>query len=303
MAEGSSGHPRVDVGFPSGDSDCRAWLYRQETAGTPLVILGHGLGATRELGLAPYAERFQDAGMSALCFTYRHFGDSGGEPRQLLDVDEQLEDWAEGLAFARTLPGIDPDRIAIWGSSFGGGHVIEVAARDGRVAAVVAQCPFTDGVASLKAAHPRSLAFGSVLAWRDELRRVRGSKPVKVPIVGPPGSPALMTAPDAERGYRALIPPGLPFDDEVAARFLSRVAFYRPGRSAAYVRAPILFCICERDSVAPAATALRYAAEAPKAEIKRYPIGHFDIYKGGAFEIAVADQLDFLRRHLELGLE
>jgi fermentation-respiration switch protein FrsA (DUF1100 family) len=290
---------RIDVSFRSGEDDCRAWLYRPSADPAPLVILGHGLGATRELGLAPYAERFRDAGIAALCFTYRHFGDSGGLPRQLLDIERQLADWAAALAYARELPGIDHSRIAIWGSSFGGGHVIETAARDGHVAAVVAQCPFTDGVASLRVASPRSMALGGVLAARDEVRRLAGGTPVRIPLVGPPGSAALMSAPDAEPGYRALIPPGFEFDDSVAARFFTRVGFYRPGRSARRVKAPILFCVCERDSVAPAAATLRYAQQAPRAEVKRYPVGHFDIYKGDAFELAVADQLEFLQRHLE----
>jgi dienelactone hydrolase len=300
MAGASEVQSRVDVGFRSGADECRAWLWRQERPGAPVVILGHGLGGVREMGLARYAERFHEAGMVALAFTYRYFGDSGGSPRQLLDVDEQLDDWAAAIAFARKLPGVDPYKVAIWGTSFGGGHVIETAARDGQLAAIVAQCPFSDGIASARAASRRSLAFGSVLAARDELRALRSAPRVKIAVVGPPGSPALMTAPDAEAGWRALIPPDVDLDDHVAARFLSRVAFYRPGRSAGKVRAPILFCVCERDTVAPAATTLQYAAEAPHAEIKRYPIGHFDIYQGSAFELAVADQTDFLRRHLGL---
>jgi dienelactone hydrolase len=294
----TAAHPRTDVGFVSGDAECRGWLYRPQGDVAPLVILGHGLGATREMGLDAYAERFQDAGLAALCFTYRFFGDSGGLPRQLLDIDAQLADWAAALAYARGLAGVDPARIAIWGSSFGGGHVIEVAARDGQVAAVVSQCPFTDGVASIRAMDSRTVAGDLLLAARDELRRVTGASPVRVPVVGPPGSSALMTAPDAESGYRALIPPGFEVDDQVAARIVNRIGFYRPGRSAARVTAPILFCICERDSVAPAAAALRHAAQAPRAELKRYPIGHFDIYKGEPFETAVRDQTDFLQRHL-----
>jgi fermentation-respiration switch protein FrsA (DUF1100 family) len=293
-------HPRTDVGFLSGGDECRGWLFRPEADMAPLVILGHGLGAVREMGLAAYAERFQDAGIAALCFTYRHFGDSGGSPRQLLDVERQLADWAAALAYARGLPGVDPSRIAIWGSSFGGGHVIEVAARDGRVAAVVSQCPFTDGLASLRVMNPRSIAGATALAARDEVRRIKKLPPVRVALVGPPGSPALMAAPDSEPGYRALIPPELDFDDSVAARIVNRVPLYRPGRSASKVAAPILFCICERDTIAPADAALRYAAQAPRAEVKRYPVGHFDIYLGAPFEIAVRDQTEFLCRHLGL---
>src|SRR5215212_2026387 len=122
---------RLDVAFSSAGDDCRAWLFMPDAELPPLVILGHGLGATREYGLEPYAERFADAGIAALVFTYRHFGDSGGQPRQLLDIERQLGDWAAALAHARSLDGIDHERIALWGTSFGGGHVIEAAARAG----------------------------------------------------------------------------------------------------------------------------------------------------------------------------
>lgn len=289
---------RVSVSFPSGDAECAAWGFWPQVERPPVVILGHGLGAVREMGLAPYAERFARAGIAALAFTYRHFGDSGGEPRQLLDIEHQLSDWAAALQYARGLANVDTERVAIWGSSFGGGHVIEVAARDGGVAAVVSQCPFTDGVASLRAANTSALLRGSVLGVRDELARLRGRDPVMVPLVGPPGSVAMMTAPDAEPGYRALIPPGLEFQDAVAARILLRLGFYRPGRSARNVISPILFCVCDKDSVAPAATTLRYAAQARRAEVKRYPVGHFDIYTGEPFEAAVGDQVEFLSRQL-----
>lgn len=289
---------RREVSFPSDGDDCRAWLFMPAAERPPLAILGHGLGGTREYGLEPYAQRFADAGIAALVFTYRHFGDSGGQPRQLLDIERQLGDWASALAYARSLDGIDHDRIALWGTSFGGGHVIEAAARDGAVAAVVSQCPFTDGLAATRAASPRSLARAMGPALRDEVARLRNKPPVLVPLVGPHGSAALMTSPDAEAGYRALIPPEAHFENGVAARFINRVALYRPGRSARKVQAPILFCICEADAVAPPETALRYATTAPRAEVKRYPIGHFDIYRGEPFEHAVADQTEFLVRHL-----
>src|SRR5436309_5917472 len=208
---------RLDVAFPPAGDDCRAWLFMPDAEHPRLVILGHGLGATREYGLEPYARQFADAGIAALVFTYRHFGDSDGQPRQLLDIERQLADWAAALAYARSLDGIDRERIALWGTSFGGGHVIEAAARDGAVAAVVSQCPFTDGLAGLRAASPRSLARAMVPALRDEVARLRRKPPVLVPLYGPPGSSALMTSPDSEAGYRALIPPDADFENGVAA--------------------------------------------------------------------------------------
>ena len=295
----SATYVQHDVAFPSGTDQCRAWLFTPDAERPPLVILGHGLGGTREAGLAPYARRFAEAGIAALVFTYRHFGDSDGEPRQLLDIKRQLGDWDAALAYGRSLDGIDGDRVALWGTSFGGGHVIETAARDGGVAAVVSQCPFTDGLAAIRAAGLRNLARAVAPALRDELTRLRRKPPVLVPLVGPPGSTALMTSPDSEAGYRALIPAGVDFEDKVSARFLNRVGLYRPGRSARKVRCPILFCLCDEDALAPAETAARYAAQAPLGEVQRYPIGHFDIYRGDPFERAVRDQTDFLVRHLQ----
>ena len=289
---------RADVRFASGDADCAAWLYRPEgISPAPLLVMGHGLGAVREMRLDAYAERFCAAGFAALVFDYRHFGASGGEPRQLLDIGRQLEDWAAALAYARGLEGVDPARIALWGSSFGGGHVLEAAARDGRVAAVVSQIAFTDGLASMRAADPRVAARLTVLAARDELTRITRRAPVRVPVAGAPGSTALLTAPDALPGVEALSA-GHDVDHTVCARVGTRIGPYRPGRALRRIDAPVLMCICDHDSVAPAKAALRHAERGRNVEVRRYPLGHFEIYWGEAFERAVADQLDFLRRHL-----
>ncbi|HEX7824231.1 MAG TPA: alpha/beta fold hydrolase, partial [Mycobacterium sp.] len=168
---------RRTVEFWSGDSFCSAWLYLPDTASEdrlPVVVMGHGLGATREMGLAPYAERFAAAGLAVLVFTHRHLGDSGGQPRQVLAVAKQLADWDAALEYAARLPEIDGNRVAAWGSSMGGGHAIAVAARHPELRAAVAQCPFTDGPASAGALGVReSLALFGFVA-RDLMAMVRG---------------------------------------------------------------------------------------------------------------------------------
>jgi pimeloyl-ACP methyl ester carboxylesterase len=110
-----------------------------------------------------------------------------------------------------------------------------------------------------------------------------------------------MTAPDAYPGFLGLVPDGAEIRNEVAARIGVKLLPYRPGRLAAKVACPILFCICESDSVAPPGPTRRYAATAPRGEIKLYPEGHFEIYVGDAFERVIADQLDFLSRNLLSG--
>ncbi len=293
---------RQDVRFTSGDAECAGWLYlpRDLPAGErrAAVVLGHGLGAIKEMGLAPYAERFCEAGYVVLVFDYRHFGDSGGEPRQLLDIERQRADWAAALAWVRARPEVEPARVAIFGSSFGGGHVLEVAARDHAVAAVIAQCPFTDGLASGLRIHPRGLPGVVARSLRDEVARLRGRDPVLVPLAGRPGEPALMNAPDVVPGYLGLVPEGAPFTNGVAARIATRILLARPGRRAREVRCPMLVAVCERDTVAPARATLRHVARAPRADVRRYPCGHFDVYTGEMFERVVGDYVEFLTQHV-----
>jgi len=177
--------PREDVQFISGDDWISAWLYRPSRSGdtgpAPLLVLGHGLGAVRTMRLDAYAERFVAAGYACLVFDYRNFGDSEGRPRQVLDVGMQLADWAAAVAYARTLDGIDQDRIALWGTSFGGGHVIASAARLPGIAAAVAQCPFTDGIASVRTIqNPLVTARITVRAVRDAIGARLGKPPIMV---------------------------------------------------------------------------------------------------------------------------
>ena len=294
---------RSDVWFDSWGDRCAAWLYRPDgaTDSVPCVVLAHGFTGIRELRLDTYAERFCQAGLAALVFDYRHFGASEGEPRQLLDIRRQLADWASALTYARALEGIDSDRVAIWGTSFSGGHVQATAARDRRVAAAVAQVPFADGLVNLPFLGLRHLMRLTREGLRDQIGALVGRPPHMIKSVGPPGSLAVMTSPDAEPGFRALVPEGLNWIDEAAARICLRVGSYRPGRLASRIRCPILYCVAEDDVITPPEPAARAAQAAPRGELRRYPIKHFDPYVGEWFERVAADQVEFLARHVLSG--
>ena len=180
---------REDVWFNSGSDRISAWLYRPDGDGDkPLLVMAHGLGAVRTMRLDAYAERFAAAGYACLVFDYRNFGDSEGAPVNCSTSKMQLQDWTVAAAFARTLPGIDPKRIGLWGTSFSGGHVIATAARVPGIAAVVSQCPFTDSVASLGVINPlvsaRLTALGDPRHRHLPLRRQPGdgARPPDIPV-------------------------------------------------------------------------------------------------------------------------
>jgi len=290
---------RQDVRFDSGESYCSAWLYLPVgVEKPPVVVLGHGLGAIREMRLDAFSERFAAAGIATLAFTYRYFGDSGGLPRQLMSVKRQLADWDAALDFVKRRADVDGRRVAVWGSSFGGGHAITVASRHPELLAAISQCPFTDGLAAAAALGVKGALQVTPVLLRDFVAKLLGRPPVMVPIAAPPGKPALMNAHDALPGYLALVPKGTVFVNHVAARVLPEILTYRPGRAARKVKFPILFCVSTTDTVTPAEQTIALVRKAPFGETRLYGAGHFEFYMGEAFESLVTDQTRFLAKHL-----
>jgi uncharacterized protein len=291
---------REQLQFRSGDAECAAVLVRPATGDdAPCVVLGHGFGAVKEGGPIRVAERYAAAGYAGLAFDYRHFGESGGEPRQLLDIGRQLDDWRAAVDHARRLDGVDPGRIALWGSSFAAGHVLEIAAGDPRVAAVVAQVPYVDGIATIRELGPIAALKLTVAGLIDAAGAMRGSEPRCIPLVGPPGSTAAMTTPDAQPGYAAIYDEGFEWRNEFAPRVALRLPLYRPGDRADDIEAPVLIQVAAGDAITPPAPAVAAAARAPRGELITYAgLGHFEVYRGEPYERVVADQLEFLHRHL-----
>lgn len=294
---------RRDVRFCVNETALSAWLYLPEDrpAPIPCIIMGHGLGGTRDAGLEPYAIRFQNAGFAVLVFDYRYFGQSEGEPRQLIWIPSQLEDWSAAITYARGLKDVDPARIALWGTSLSGGHVIVTAAHDPAIACVSAQCPGTDGQALALESFKR-MGIGTSLRMimhgqRDLVRSWLGLSPHKIPIVGKPGSIALMNTPDAYDSFAALIPDT--YVNEACARILIRGDKYRPITYARHVRCPALLQICDHDTLVSVSSIEKTAnILGDRAEVKHYPLGHFDIYTGNGFEQSVRDQVAFFQKHL-----
>ena len=233
-------------------------------------------------------------------FDYRGFAASGGSPRQLVSASRQRQDYHAAIAAARRLPGVDPERIVLWGISFSGGHVVRVAAEDARVAAVLSVTPAVDGVAVLAqlARNAGVLQLFRVAGHglRDAIRGLTGRPPHFVPVIGEPGSRAIIAKHGAEQAYTPIAGPS--WRNELCARTALGVAFNRPIRFASRVSCPLLVQAGTADSITPPARARRAAASARRGELREYPIDHLDAETGPAQHVALADQLDFLRRHL-----
>lgn len=280
-----------DLTFRAGADECAAWLYPavSEETTMPIVVMAHGLSGTRRDRLGPFAERFAAAGFAALLFDHRGFGDSGGEP-DLFHPGRQLDDWRAAIWLARSLPCIDPERVATFGSSMGGGNALAAAADDQRVAAAVSQVPFIDILRQAHRSPPKVLARALLAAARGYY----------LPAVGQPHEAALINAPGAEAGWRHVVAIGEDsgWRNRVSTRWLLGRP-YRPARHAAKLHCPWLVCVGEADRVARPGPAIAAARRAPFGELRTYPgVDHFDIYDGPGHEAVVGDEIAFLSRHL-----
>ena len=202
----------------------------------PAVILCHGWGGVRSHFNKAYAPEFATAGYVVLTFDYRGWGDSDSrlvikekmpEPdesgmitvraqaiRELVDPFDQTEDIINCINFLSGEPGVDPDRIGLWGTSFGGGHVVYVAAFDKRVKCIVSQVPSMNGGWVNLYYQPSKLATQRA---RGEIDPV----PQNVNKIGRlKGTP-----------------------------FLSRIAKYHPVEFANHLKIPILIIVAEKEEL------------------------------------------------------
>ena len=261
------GVQREKVYFLSGDTRVAAWHYPGRSSGC--VVMSGGFGVTKEPGTDRFAQRFHEAGFTVLAFDPRRIGESDGQPRQVVRLGDQRADWVAAVGFAATLPAVDPARVALWSFSLTAGLVVEVAARTPGVAAAIAQSPAVDGLAGTRNAlvqtTRRALVRLMAAAALDGMGGLVGRQPRLVPLVGAPGTLAVLTTPDAQDGARILDPDGEQPDWQcgVAARSVLGCGGYRPVRFAARVRCPVLFVVCKQDQSAPPAPAVRAAALAP----------------------------------------
>lgn len=165
----------------------------------PLVVMAGGWCYVKELVQPHYAELYAEAGLAALLFDYRNFGESDGDRRQHIDPNWQIEDYKNAISYAETLDDVDADRIGVWGLSYSGGHALVVGATDHRVKCIASQIPVVDGYRNMRRVHGTIgfRAFEQLLA-DDRRRRFRDGDGGTLPHAAPDPTTELSTWPFAE---------------------------------------------------------------------------------------------------------
>jgi len=290
---------RMDSDFMSAGTRCAAWLYLpDDRPRPPVVVMAHGLAAEKVFRLPAFAERFVEKGLAVLLFDYRNFGDSAGEPRNLISPTRHLRDWRAALEHVRGLGEVDSARLALWGTSFSGGHVLVAAARDRKITAVVAQAPFGDGISTALSFDLKYRLTGLAHGFRDLFRILTFREPHYVPVVADPGTFALMNTPESKPGYLALVPEGSGWKNQAPARIILTLPAYRPIASAPRINCPVLLICAEKDSLIPTRAVEKLAARIRNVRMERVPAGHFDVYQGEIFETVVKMEAEFLAETL-----
>jgi alpha-beta hydrolase superfamily lysophospholipase len=263
----------------------------------PCVVMGTGFGGTQDTPSIIFAaQQFASSGFAALTFDYRHFGESYGEPRQIVRIQGQLADFHAAVGFARSQAGIDPDRIALWGTSLGGGHVVSVAARDPRIAAVVAQVPFNGFPKKVEGRSSEMTRKLLGAMFRDAIRGWFRLSPHYIPSVGNANELAVMASPQAAQLIQGM--DSKTWRNEVAPRALFEMMKYKPGDFSSQLQMPLLVCVGEFDRETLGESTIELVQKAPRGELKSYPFAHFDIYLPEFREQVVRDQIEFLRKNL-----
>lgn len=263
----------------------------------PVIVMAHGFAGVRAM-LLPHATRFVEAGYAVFLFDYRNFGDSEGQPRHWVDPGRHLKDWDAAIRHVQTLEGVDGRRMVLWGTSLSGGHVVCMAARGHRVAAVIAGHPLMSGWAAITSLSTSALLRLTFAGLRDVIGSLFG-RPHYVPVVGRHGDLAALTGPEAWDGIEKLKAiADVPWENKVLARVLLKIPHYNPIRSARRVRVPTLVIAGSNDTIVSAAVARKAASRMQNAQFTLHASDHFQPYYGDYLDKNVREQLAFLQKHV-----
>lgn len=330
-AQRTETYERQTVHFRSHGEDLEAWLYLPgrpdpdsvtdaasgESSGAPLscIVMAHGLGGQRDFGLQRYAQVFASAKYAVLAFDYRNFGGSSGEPRNWVSPSRHVEDWVEAIHAMQPggpLPsayGFQCSGLALWGTSFSGGHVLVAAARaapEVTIKAIMSQVPHLSGIEASKTSLKQRGLWGAVrllmVGLHDSLRSRLGLSAAYIRLVGRPGQLVFMQlSEEQERLYYAKHPavrlggwtPWAP------ARLSLEISRYSPVLSLPKLTSPVLFISALRDTLCLPGV-IRRTAEAcgGRCQLIEYDVDHFGIYGGDVFDKVTEEMLGFLNTNM-----
>lgn len=165
---------RQDVRFTSHGETLAGHLFLPghpaPTRGHPALVLAGPWTQVKEQTADTYAARLAERGFAALSFDFRHWGESGGEPRCYEAAGDKIEDLGAAVSYLSSIEEVDGARIGAFGVCFGAGYVLGTAARDDRVRAVATAAAWLHTRPSLERMFGREEVERRVRAGADARR-------------------------------------------------------------------------------------------------------------------------------------
>lgn len=297
---------RKSIEFVSQGLMIRGWLYLPDNVvdTVPAVVMAHGFSAVKEQYLDRYADVFVESGLAVIVFDNPNFGESEGLIRQEVDPVLQRRAYRDAITYAQTLREIDSEKIGIWGSSYSGGHVIQLGAIDRRVKCVVSQVPIISGYqSSLRQIKAGRMAMLEERFTADRLARFRGEPPAMIQAVEeiPKKAAAMVGKParDFFLGTREFAPNWI---NEVTLRSAEMSRENEPGSYISRISpTPLLMIVAKDDDVTAADLSLEaYNRALEPKKLLLLPGDHFMPYLK-YFEESSAAARDWFIAHLSDG--
>lgn len=246
VAEGANAAGATHVTFTNGLVKMAANLYLpphyDRNKKYPAVVVAHPWGGVKEQTAGLYAQKLAEHGFVTLAFDASHYGESGGEPRDLESPADRVQDIRSAVGYLANLPQVDANRIGALGVCAGGGYTLHEAQTDLRVKAVAGVVAYDIGDAT------RNGIEGSPVSATDRL--------------------ALLKSVDAQRNKEAagepvLVQPLLPSRDKVDASTPN------------FVREAVDYYLTVRGAHPNAKN--RYVVTSPGLHLAYYPLEHMDL--------------------------
>ena len=294
---------RADIEFDADGTTLRGWLYTPETGSPPhsTVVMAHGFSAVKEMGLDDYAAVFAAAGLAVIVYDNRNLGTSDGEPRFEIDPNAQMRDYGHALTYASSLHLVDENRIGLWGTSYTGGLVLNVAALDRRVKCVVSQVPYLHGLETMEQVSPLD-SFKDFYRMIDEERRslAAGNPPNTVPVyTDDPSKPETSAGRLTHAFFSTYLSKGVAWENKFTIRSLElRLEYDAVSFIDRISPTPLMMIVANDDNITPTGIALRaYERALPPKKLVMIEGHHYRAYLD-AFDESSQAAREWFAEHL-----
>ena len=260
------------------------------------IVLCHGYTGVRNLYLPDIARILNGAGYVVLTFDYKGWGDSDGPPARLAPYS-RVADVQAALSFLAAQKEADPERLGIYGTSYGGATVVFVAAIDPRVKCVVSVVGIGNGARWMRSVRrpdeyhdllDRSAAdrAGRALTGRSEVVE-------RNDILLPDRQSAELAA-----AARRLVPGAI---GRIPLEYVDDTLGFNPEWVVDKIAPrPVLFITSDNDRLVPPeeSIALHARAGEPKKLVVLKGFGHYEVYAGEALRQVMEATLAWYCEHL-----